>query len=143
LLLAGTCIAILNFYIVSELATHSHLRTNLIKNELRSVNPLLLLHNKHLMRMKGLFFNTMGASRLGEKASHVVIAMPNRNNTRINVFFAKNLEATPFALIESNVTLLTSLHLKNSKFFDHMLLKTSEKTSPLLKTSLKWSKKRF
>jgi lipopolysaccharide export system permease protein len=74
ILIAATFLAATNFFIVSELATHSHLTTSLLKNELRAVNPLLLLHNKHLMKLKGIFFNTLGPSKLGESSNELIIA---------------------------------------------------------------------
>jgi lipopolysaccharide export system permease protein len=90
ILLAAAILSIFNFYVVSELATKSHLETSLLKNELRSVNPLLLLHNKHLMKLKGFYFDTTGASRMGETASDVILAMPNKKNQSINVILGVN-----------------------------------------------------
>lgn len=75
LLLTSAFLAIGNFYITSELATDSHLSASLIKNEVHFINPLLLLNNKHLMKLKGIHFDAMGPSRLGESASHVVISL--------------------------------------------------------------------
>jgi lipopolysaccharide export system permease protein len=108
LLMTSIFLSIANFYVVSELSTHSHLSTSLLKNELRSINPLLLLHNKHLMRLKGIFFNTMGSSKLGESATDVVIAMPNKQNNRINVMLAKKLEAYPSKFKGKGVTLISN-----------------------------------
>lgn len=133
ILLAALFISAGNFYIVSELATHSHLQTGLLKNELRSVNPLLLLHNKHLMRLKGIFFDTMGASQLGETASEIILAMPNRNNSRINVMLAENLLATPDEFTSSGVTLLTSLHPDNNTGFDHLMIENIGQTTTSIK----------
>lgn len=107
IMIASIFIAALNFYVVSELATQSHLATGLTKMELRSVNPLLLLHNKHLMRLKGAFSDTLGHSKIGEYAGDIIIAMPNKNNSRINLMIAKNLQADPTAFIGNDVTLIT------------------------------------
>lgn len=122
ILIAAAFLALANFYIVSELSTHSHLSTSLLKNELRSINPLLLLHNKHLMKLKGIFFNTMGASKIGETASEVIIAMPNKNNSRINVMVAESLSASPTRFVGNGVTLVSSLDPVNEDRHDHLVL---------------------
>lgn len=108
ILIAAAALSIVNFYTVSELSTHSHLTTGRLKNELRSLNPLLLLHNKHILKLKGIFFNALGESRMGEKASDVVIALPNKNNKSIHVLLAKQLNASPSDFVGKGVTLLTS-----------------------------------
>lgn len=122
ILFASIFLSLANFYIVSELSTHSHLSTNMLKNELRSINPLLLLHNKHLMKLKGIFFNTLGASKIGESASDVVIAMPNKNNGRINVMFAKNLNAHTTQFVSKGVTLVTALDAEDDQRHDHLIV---------------------
>lgn len=101
-------IAILNLFITSEVATSTHLKTNLLKAELRSLNPLLLLHNKHLLRVKGIFFDALGPTKMGELASDVVVAMPNKKGGRMNLFLAKKLEARGEDFSGENLTLLSS-----------------------------------
>lgn len=129
ILFSAALIGVGNFYIASELATHSHLQTGLLKNELRSINPLLLLHNKHLMRLKGIFFDTMGASQMGETASEVIIAMPNRKNSRINVMLAENLQATPQSFSGKGMTLITSLHSNDRERFDQLAIENIGKST--------------
>ena len=57
LIFTATLISILNFAIVSEVATRAHFEKGLLRLELRSINPLLLLHNKHLMQIRGFYFS--------------------------------------------------------------------------------------
>lgn len=122
ILIAAALLACLNFYIVSELATDSHLSTNLVKSELRSLNPLLLAHNKHLMRLKGFYFDTLGASQMGESASDTILAMPNKHNNRLNLLVAKNLQATPTTFTGEGVTLITGLASDSDQHFDHLMI---------------------
>lgn len=129
ILVAAACLSLLNFYIVSEAATNSHLATGSIKNELRSINPLLLLHNKHLVRLKGLYFDILGPSKLGETASDVVLAMPNKSNNRINLMIAKKLTASPVAITGKNITLISSLGDDEREQFDSMMLENIEKVT--------------
>lgn len=137
LLIAAAFLTVANFYIVSELATDSHLSASLIKNELRSVNPLLLLNNKHLMKLKGIYFDTIGPSRLGESASQVIVAMPNKKNGRINLLIADNVEASPTQLTGTGISLLSSLccpldaddSVRAGDTPDRLLLENIEKTT--------------
>lgn len=121
-LIAAAFLSLGNFYVVSEMATDSHLKTNILKTELRSVNPLLVLNNKHLMRLKGVYYDITGASHLGEFAADAILAMPNKNNSRINVMIAGNLETTDTAFIGRDVTLITSLNGENEGRFDHVMI---------------------
>lgn len=125
-LLTALFLSFANFYIVSELATSSHLKTALFKVELRSVNPLLLLHNKHLMKVKGIYFDTFGHSRIGETADDVIIALPGTQGKRANILVAKNIEASPTKFLGKNVTLITSLATKKEGQFDHLLVENME-----------------
>ncbi len=128
LLMAASFLAIVNFYVVSELATDSHLATSLIKNELRSINPLLLLSNKHLMKMRGIYFDTLGSSRLGESASDSIIAMPNKQTNRIQLLAAKNLHASPVDFDSQSLTILSILS-ENSSESDRILVENMGKST--------------
>lgn len=109
LCLVAFLLAGLNFYIVSELATDAHLATGLLKNELRSINPLLLLHNKHLLRMKGLYFETRGPSRVGEYVQESILAMPDNHRNRLSLLLAKELRTSSDTFNGHQVTLLASI----------------------------------
>lgn len=122
ILFAAAFLSLGNFYVVSEMATHSHLSTNILKTELRAVNPLLILNNKHLMRLKGVFYDITGASHLGEFASNAILAMPNKDNSRINVMLAQNLEASEKAFIGTGMTMISSINSDNQEHFDHVMI---------------------
>jgi len=122
ILIAAAWLSLLNFYLISEVATDSHLATGLLKTELRSMNPMLLMNNKYLMKMKGFYFDTLGSSRAGESAQHVVIAMPNRHNTRINLMLATGLEVDTDMFTGKGVTLLSSLGNLDKNKSDHLMI---------------------
>lgn len=94
ILLTSLALSGLNFYIVSELSTASHLHSSALKNQLRSVNPLLLLHNRHTMQMRGFYFDAYGASRIGEFAEDIVFLSSNHRSERLNMLVAKRLESS-------------------------------------------------
>lgn len=126
ILIAGFFVAAGNFYVVSELATQSHLATGITKMELRSVNPLLLLHNKHLMRLKGVYSDTQGHSRIGEYAGDIIIAMPNKHNSSINLIVAKSFKASPTTFTGEHVTILTPLSSESSLQQDQLMIENMQ-----------------
>jgi lipopolysaccharide export system permease protein len=115
LLVGSILLGTANFYIVSELATSSHLATSLIKSELRCINPLLLLSNKHLMKNRGLYFDSLGPSRMGEFATDVVIAMPDKKHHRLNLLLADSLHTSPMHIDCRGMTLISSLNAKEGE----------------------------
>lgn len=128
LLLTAAFLSIGNFWITSELATQSHLQTNLLKSELRSINPLLLLHNKHLMRLKGFYFEALGASHVGESASDVVLAIPNKHQQRLSLMIGKQLKAAPSVFIGEGVTLISGSASEQEDEFDSLLIENMGKS---------------
>ena len=133
ILFAAAFLFLFNFWIISEVATQSHLTTNTLKNEMRSINPLLLLNNKHLMRLKGIYFTALGASRIGESASDVILAIPNSHQQRLNLLVAQNLNTAPQVFMGQGVSLLTTLSSDEEEQFDHLLIENMEESTTLIK----------
>ncbi|MEI8365326.1 MAG: LptF/LptG family permease [Parachlamydiaceae bacterium] len=121
-LVAALFLSFLNFYIISELSTISHFHSAQIKNQLRSVNPLLLLNNKTLMHMKGLYFDTLGASKLGEFAADIILLAPGARNDRLSLLVAKRIDVTPDSFSGTHVTLLTSRPSKENSEDEHLVI---------------------
>lgn len=114
-LAAALLLSTLNFYILSEMTTTSHHTAGQLKNQLRSVNPLLILNNRLLMRMKGFYFDTLGTSRLGEFAQDIVFLSPNKHSDRLTLMVAKRMDVTPDKLSGDHVTIVTSRHPKEGE----------------------------
>ncbi|MGA8165551.1 MAG: LptF/LptG family permease [Waddliaceae bacterium] len=129
ILFVAAFLSLINFYVVSELATVSHFSSNLWKSELRAINPLLLLRNKHLMRMKGAYFHALGPSRIGESASKAVMAMPNKSNGRINLLLAENLFTDHDLFHGEGLTLITTIPAKKEDGFDHLMIENMENSA--------------
>ena len=122
ILFAGACLSLGNFFIISELATQSHLATRQLENQLKSLNPIVLLNNSHLVKMKGFYINVLGSSRQGELASDVVFALNNTQHSRLNLILAKAIHASPEEITAENLTLITSSPPKEADNFDHLVL---------------------
>jgi lipopolysaccharide export system permease protein len=129
LLLAASLLSLFNFYIVSEVATHSHLKTRVLEQELRSLNPLLLLENNQFMKIKGLYINNMGKTRQSESASDIVIAFSNNKNHRLSLMLSKVIQNNASTLLAKNVTLMNSMAAHQRELFDHLILENIKLTS--------------
>lgn len=112
-LIAAVFLSIVNFYTISELSTSSHLNSGRLKNQLRAVNPLLLVQNKHIMQMKGFYFDAFGPSKVGEFADDIIFATPNKHGDRINLVVAKRVSTNPDQFESRDLTMLTSRDTKN------------------------------
>lgn len=121
-LAAAAFLSIANFWLVSELATRSHLQTSLLKNELRSLNPLLLLQNKHFMRLKGFYFAALGPSQAGESMCDVVWAIPNKQQRRLNLMVAQQVKMAHLVLTGWQVALISGAASAEEENFDHVLI---------------------
>lgn len=128
ILFSAAFLSILNFWVISELATNSHLQTNLLKSELRAVNPLFLLHNKPLMQAKGFYVDAFGPARLGEFANDVILAIPHKHQQRLSLFIAKRVAATTYDFNAEKATVLTSFANKQEEDFDDLLIENMDKT---------------
>lgn len=128
ILIFAAYLSLLNFYIVSELATESHRQANSLKSELRQVNPLLILRNKHLVRLKGIYFDSLGDSQLGETASDIFLALPGKGNNQMNLLVAKNLRSSDSEFTGSMVTSISSMRADYDQRFDHLIIENMEKS---------------
>ncbi|MFV0340031.1 MAG: LptF/LptG family permease [Parachlamydiaceae bacterium] len=128
LLATAFLISIINFLCVSELATMSHHQSNVLKNELRSINPLLLLHNKHLMRTKGIYYESLGSSKLGQSASDILIGLPDQSGHALRIVCAKKLEITQDSIKADQLAVLTPFGEKKEGEFRNAILENIQKT---------------
>ena len=127
--LTALFLTLANFWGVSELATRSHLQSNLLKSELRSINPLLVLQNKHLMRLKGFYFESLGPSHVGESASDILLALPNRHHHRIDLMIAKQLKSSSTQFNGEGITLITGMNGEDENDFDPLLVENIKTSS--------------
>ncbi len=131
LIIAASILSLLNFVISSEAATHANLSTNQLKEELRSINPLVLLHNKHLLKLKGIHFDTMGASRIGEYANDAILAIPNKADDRVHLMIAKTLRTDSDHFVGEGVTLITHHNSEEEQQYDKLMVENMAKTKTL------------
>lgn len=88
---ASLVLAGLNFYIVSEVASSSHLNSKKLEHELRSLNPLYLLHNKSSRLFKNLYVQALGPSSKSDRVSDLVMGFWNEERKSMVVAVAKDV----------------------------------------------------
>ena len=103
-LLLALLLSACNFVTVSEVATQAHFAAHRLRRELKTLNPLLVLNNKHFMKLQGSFFEIQGTSKAGELASHIVLAFPQKEHAWLNLMTAGLLKVTRHYLQEEEVT---------------------------------------
>lgn len=126
ILFAAFFIAIGTFYIASEVATSSHLATRKMVYELSSVNPLLLLQNAKIAKLKDAFVQ-IDPIRNGKSAKNLVIAVNNPSNERLNLCLVKSVEMSKMRLEAKNVSLISSAPSENA--FDHLIIENQKSMS--------------
>lgn len=121
ILLSGLLLSFLNFYIVSEWSTSSHLSSKKMVNDLKLINPLFLLQNKQLLRLKDAYVD-ISALYAGEVAHDALIVLHNQNTKRLNFMAAKTLRLSKQMLFGDNVSLVSSLDSNDPYNFDHLII---------------------
>ncbi len=125
LLLMAALLSIANFYIISELATHSHLMKRVLKREIKALNPLILLQNEKLTRLKGIYAQADGGFKSGEQAHDLIIALYNKRSKGIDLLMASELSTIDVALFGRNVTLISGLKSKETDGQDRLVIENA------------------
>lgn len=130
ILLTAVFLAGLNFILVSEAATWASRSNYQLKEKLRAINPLVLLHNRTLMGLKGIHFFPLGPSKIGEYANDAVVAVSNQQNTRLHLMLAKTIEAESEELICEQMTLITNMGGGDEKYDQLLIENVAKATTP-------------
>lgn len=120
ILIAAAFLSLGDFYLTSEIASTAHLLNGQMRHKLRTINPLLMLQNKRILAMQGIYCETLGAMQHGEFASDVFFALPDRTHRRLSLFLAKTIRGSNQSVEAEGMTLLHSLPAKEG--FDTLSL---------------------
>lgn len=120
ILITASFLSLGDFYLTSELASTAHLLNGQVRHKLRTINPLLLLQNKRILAMQGVFCETLGALRHGEFASDVLFAIPDRSNNRISLLLAKTIRGAKNSIEVEQMSLLQSFPVDQD--FDKLVI---------------------
>ncbi len=122
ILTAAAFLSVLNFYVISEGATYSHMATRRLEAEVRSTNPLLFLQNRRILGTQGVYTDVMGRFKNGEHAEDVLIAFLNTSQDRLNLMMIEDLIAEGSDLVGHNLSILSASPSKKPHHFDHIMI---------------------
>jgi lipopolysaccharide export system permease protein len=125
ILLTAGVLSIANFVVVSELSTHANLMKRVLRKELKSLNPLILLQSERLAHMKGIYAQSFGPGKAGECASDVVVCLFNHQKNCLNLLTAKSIASHDTHLHGQQVTFISPMAV-HEQGFDQLLVENSE-----------------
>lgn len=144
LLFAAAFLSITNFYVTSEMATHAHLMKRFFKKELKAINPLTLLQDDRLNRLKGIYSYSFAPQRDKEISQDVVLAIKTPQENRLHLFLGKELRCTEECLEGHEVALMTALNSSQEEQFDPFIIENASEAifpkpdlTPLLKSKVR------
>lgn len=126
----------LNFYITSEMATYFHLASKKMIQEIKSINPLVLLQNKKLFRTKQIYLN-MKSQPNQDSVSDFILAKPQEKNGGIQLMTAKSLYLNPNKFQGKTLSFISTIPSESKYKFDNLLIEnqsTSESSQLNLRT---------
>ncbi len=108
ILIAGAVMALVNFYVASELATHCRMLARRMEGQAGAINPLNLLQNGRLLGLHDYYVD-MRTTTAGEEARDLTFACPNPNTGRLNVICADRVIAQGGELIAQGASFVSTL----------------------------------
>lgn len=124
ILIAGVLFTLLNFYITSELSTESRLLSRKMIHEITSVNPIVLLQNAKIAKLKGAYIQ-METLQSGEVAKDIIIAVNNHASGRLNLFVAKDMEVKDRILKSKDISFISSI-ANAAPDYDHLVIENQK-----------------
>lgn len=124
LLLASAFLSLTNLFIVSEVATDSHLASKQMMQEIASLNPMAMLKNKQLLKRKDALIQT-GSSKSSGYATDVLVAIRQKDGGRLALFFAKEMRLQDSTLLGKEVSFISS---RPADGFDHLIIENNRET---------------
>lgn len=109
LLLAASFLALVNFFILSEVATRAESMKHALRKELQALNPLIVLQNEKLSQLKGIYTKTFGEARGSEDAHDVLLCVHHKSSHCLMLLMAKELKAVGSDIVGRNVTIWSPL----------------------------------
>lgn len=121
ILVLSCFLGIINFYITSELATQSHLKTRRIASQLALVNPLLLLQDKKLLKYQNAYVE-MNSGMNKETVEELLLFSYSEKSDHINMIRANKLLFKDQQVIGENVSFVNVTGAQDSDNFDHLVI---------------------
>jgi len=113
--------SLLNFYIVSELTSHSQIVSRKLINELITTNPFFLLENRNKLRKKD-FYVDMSIEDRGKSAKNLFIITPDKENKQLNLMAISELEVNNDQLYAPSINVISMVESNDPSSYDHLII---------------------
>jgi len=127
LFIASSFLAILNFYITSELATFSRQKSREMLVEETTVNPLILLQRQKLLKMDPSYVD-MESNSEGKKANDLLFITRNQTSGRLSLLTAKKFWLEKETLLGQDVAIISNLE-RDEDSFDTLVVENQKSLS--------------
>lgn len=126
ILFTAFLLSCINFYVVSEMTTHSHMSSRRLVHKLTSINPLFLLQNRNLLKQRDIFIDMSSLER-GRVAEDVIIIALDSNHRKLTMLNTEKLELKKDELIGTNMAIISPLMTNDkSEHFDNLVIENQE-----------------
>lgn len=122
--LLSAFIAICNFFITSEIAPVCRRKSKEFISQASSINPLMLLQRKNLLRIKNAFIDMHYKNSSSVKDLFFII--PNKANEQLNCLYAHELKRKNNRLIGKNLSLIAYLKNPQENNFDTLIVENQD-----------------
>ncbi len=143
LLATATLVGACNFFIASELATKSNLATEILEQELKTLNPLVLLSNTQKAELHSVYVHTLGRALAGQSATDVIFALPEAHKERLGILIAKEIDSEKESIVGERVSMITARKETDSSFDTLVIENAGHLESPISQFSHLLKKKRW
>ncbi len=141
LILFSITLALITFYLVLDVSANSHKHAKELEFQLRSMNPLALMHNSRAMEEKGFNVDMKGSLQRDGKATDFIMAIRNNDSEKIALFLAKKMRVEGDKIIGTNLAFISSFEnakannegaklegtkLEEANHFDHLVIENSK-----------------
>jgi len=121
-LITSAFLSLLNFVIVSEVATESVLQTRMLQRQMTLINPLTLIQQKHLIRHKDLYITARNPVLSRNAIEGLTVAIWNQQTRRINLVTTEELTFEEPMIKSKNLTMFASFSPNKRNHFDNLYL---------------------
>jgi lipopolysaccharide export system permease protein len=126
LLLFSVFLSFFTFYAVLNISAVSHRKAKELEFQMRSLNPLALMHNTKLLEEKGLNVDMKGSLARDGKAYDFVMAIRNGDNNKPALFIAKKMKVYDDHIKGSNLATICAFDPEVNTGFDHLIIENSK-----------------
>lgn len=114
-------LSLLNFFIVSELTSHSQIFSRKTINELITTNPFYLLENRNKLRKKD-FYVDMTIEDRGKSAKNLFIITPDKDNKQLNFMSISELTVNQDQLFAPSINVISMVDSNDDASYEHLVI---------------------